>query len=58
MSTRTQCSVHTYRANVNLNEQTVEKKKILSFIMDVLSLKVIAPNLLAAVGVLNVIQEN
>ncbi len=55
MSTRAQCSVHTYRANVTLSKQTVEEKKNrMCIIMDVLSLKVIARNLLAAVSVLNV----
>ncbi len=50
--------MHTYKANVNLSEQTVEKKIRMCIIMDVLSLKVIAPNLLAAVGVLNVNPRN
>ncbi len=51
MSTHKPCSVHTYRANVNSWEK---KNRMLDF----LSLKLIAPNLFVAVGVLNVNPRN
>ncbi len=59
MSTRAPCSVRTYRANINLSEhKQLRKKNRMCIILDVLSLKVIAPNLLAAVGVLKANPRN
>ncbi len=51
------CSVHTYRANVNLSEQLSKKKK-LDVHIRCMFLKVIAPKLLAAIGVLYVTPIN
>ncbi len=53
------CSVHTYRANVNLSEQLSKKIKLDVHIrIRCMFLKVIAPKLLAPIGVLYVTPIN
>ncbi len=53
------CSVHTYRANVNLSEQLSKKKNLDVHIrIRCMFLKVIAPKLLAVIGVLYVTPIN
>ncbi len=59
MSTRVPCSVHTYRANVNLSEQLSKKKNLdVHITIRCMFLKVIAPKLLAVIGVLYVTPIN